>query len=175
MKNQLIPALCLFSLLALVAADDLKPSDNEDGFKSLFNGKDLAGWDGDPTFWSVQDGMIVGETTAEKPIKHGNTFLIAQADGKDASFGDFEFRVSFQFAADRPFGNSGIQYRSTHFEPENQNNRWIVGGYQADCDLTNGYTGICYEERGKRGIMVPRGKKLRYYSGDGDNIAKEDL
>ena len=44
MKNQLIAALCLLSLLALVAADDLKPSDNEDGFKSLFNGKDLTGW-----------------------------------------------------------------------------------------------------------------------------------
>jgi hypothetical protein len=174
MKKKILPLLFLLPLLALVAADDLKPAEKEDGFKSLFNGKDLTGWDGDSTFWRAEDGMIVGETSAEKPIKNGNTFLIAQVDNADATFGDFEFRVSFQFAADRPFGNSGIQYRSTHIDNGKSPNKWVVGGYQADCDLTNGYTGICYEERGKRGIMVPRGKKL-HYSGDANKIEKEDL
>ncbi len=173
MRKTIVPLL-IVSLFALVAADELKPSEKEEGFKELFNGKDLTGWDGDPTFWRAEDGMIVGETSAEKPIKNGNTFLIAQADGKDATYGDFEFRVSFQFAADRPFGNSGIQYRSNHIDNGASPNKWVVGGYQADCDLNNGYTGICYEERGKRGIMVPRGKKLRY-SGDAQKIEKEDL
>src|SRR5947209_18989044 len=132
MKKTIIPLLVL-SLLALVAADDLKPSEKEDGFKSLFTGKDLTGWDGDTTFWHAEDGMIISETSAEKPIKNGNTFLIAQQDSKDATYGDFEFRVSWRFAADRPFGNSGIQYRSKHL-PASKENRWIVGGYQADCD-----------------------------------------
>ena len=165
---------CIFAFAGIVRAEDLKPATDDTGFKSMFNGKDLTGWDGDPTFWRVEDGMIIGETTAEKPMKNGNTFLLAQEDGKDAMFGDFEFRVSFRFAADRPFGNSGIQYRSTHLDNKNSPNKWVVGGYQADCDLKNGYTGICYEERGKRGIMVPRGKKLRY-SGDAKDIKKEDL
>ena len=35
--------------------------------QNLFNGRDLTGWEGNTTFWSVRDGMIVGQTTAEKP------------------------------------------------------------------------------------------------------------
>ncbi|HEX2971723.1 MAG TPA: NAD-dependent epimerase/dehydratase family protein [Tepidisphaeraceae bacterium] len=42
---------------------------------SLFNGKDLSGWDGEPGVWSVQDGAITGQTSASKPIKH-NTFKL---------------------------------------------------------------------------------------------------
>ena len=34
----------------------------EEGFRPLFNGKNLDGWDGDPRLWSVGDGMIVGST-----------------------------------------------------------------------------------------------------------------
>jgi len=45
--------------------------------KNLFDGKTLKGWDGDPKFWSVQDGAIVGQTTKENPTK-GNTFIICR-------------------------------------------------------------------------------------------------
>ena len=34
-------------------------------WQSLFNGRDLEGWDGDKRLWSVRDGVIHGETTAE--------------------------------------------------------------------------------------------------------------
>ncbi|MEO7649768.1 MAG: family 16 glycoside hydrolase, partial [Bryobacteraceae bacterium] len=34
----------------------------KDGFKPLFNGKNLDGWEGDPRLWKVRDGMIVGST-----------------------------------------------------------------------------------------------------------------
>ena len=178
---RLFAAFCMIVVIGGVArgADEpLKPSSGEEAFKPLFNGKDLSGWDGDATFWRVEDGMIVGETTAEKPIKNGNTFLIAQQDGKDVTFGDFEFRVSWRFAPDRPFGNSGIQYRSKHL-PASKENRWIVGGYQADCDKGNSYTGICYEERG-RGIFCPYGKRI-HVSADGkkeevgETASAEDL
>ena len=37
--------------------------------------------------------------------------------------------------------------------------KWIVGGYQADMDGDNKYTGILYEERG-RGILAQRGERL---------------
>lgn len=47
-------------------------------FVSIFDGKSLAGWDGDPRLWRVEDGAIVGETTAELTTKH-NTFLIWKA------------------------------------------------------------------------------------------------
>jgi hypothetical protein len=171
----------LLSIALTSRAEDLKPSPADDaGFKSLFNGKDLTNWDGDPSFWKAEDGMIVGETTKETPIKHGNTFLILRDGEKDATVADFEFRVMWRFAADRPFGNSGIQYRSHRIQEEkNAENKWIVGGYQADCDKDNGYTGICYEERG-RGIFNKYGKKMTV-SADGkkeetgDTASAEDL
>src|SRR5262249_49163446 len=94
------------------AADDVEP-----GFKSLFNGKDLSGWDGNPKFWSVQDGVITGQTTAENPTQ-GNTFLI----WRDGTVDDFELRLSYRIVN----GNSGIQYRSS------DKGNWVVGGYQAD-------------------------------------------
>jgi len=78
------------------------------GFKSIFNGKDLTGWEG-LSFWSVKDGAIVGQTTAEKPTK-GNTFLL----WKDGTLANFELRLKFRLTAqnEKAFGNSGIQYRS---------------------------------------------------------------
>ena len=39
----------------------------EKGFKSIFDGKTLDGWDGNPKFCSVEDGAITGKTTKENP------------------------------------------------------------------------------------------------------------
>jgi hypothetical protein len=142
--------LCLAVGPAL-AADDAKD------FKSLFNGKDLTGWDGDPDNWSVKDGVIVGETTPEKPAK-GNTFLIARNGDEDLELGDFELHIAFRFDKDHKWGNSGIQFRSKRV-PDKGPNKWIVAGYQADCDSGGGYDGTLYEERG-RGGLCGRGQKV---------------
>jgi len=127
----------------------------ENGFKDIFNSKDLSGWDGNPKLWSVNDGAIVGCTTAEEPIK-GNTFLI----WTNGTVGDFELRCSFKIEAknDQGFANSGIQYRSKVLDPGN----WVVGGYQADMEAGPTYTGILYEERMTRGIMAARGEKVTW-------------
>jgi len=113
--------------------------------KELFNGKDLTGWDGDARVWSVENGAIVGHTK-DVPLKN-NTFLI----WKEGKVGDFKLTLEFKLEG----GNSGIQYRSKVIEPKEH----IVGGYQADMDGANQYTGILYEERG-RGILAKRGEKL---------------
>ena len=125
----------------------------EAGFKSIFNGKDLDGWDGNPKLWSVKEGAITGQTTAENPIK-GNTFLI----WKNGTVGDFELRCSFKLVANNSagFANSGVQYRSKVLDP----GYWVVGGYQADMEAGPTYTGILYEERMTRGIMAARGEKV---------------
>lgn len=115
----------------------------EDGFESIFNGKDLTGWEG-KDFWTVKDGCITGTTTAEKPTP-GNTFLI----WKGGEVKDFELKLKFRIVG----GNSGIQYRSSDLGD------FVVGGYQADIDSTNRFLGILYEERG-RGILANRGEKL---------------
>jgi len=72
----------LFALAVPVSAQDA-----ESGFESIFNGKDLAGWEGNPKLWSVKDGAITGQTTAENPAP-GNTFLV----WTNGTVGDFELR-----------------------------------------------------------------------------------
>ncbi len=125
----------------------------ESGFQSIFNGKDLTGWDGNPRLWSVKDGAITGQTTAENPAR-GNTFLI----WTNGTVADFELRCSFKLVpGDRQgFANSGIQYRSKILDPTN----WVVGGYQADMDAGPVYTGTLYEERMTRATMASRGEKV---------------
>src|SRR5437773_2333692 len=78
---------------------------SEKDFKKLFNGKDLTGWNGDPRFWSVKDGAITGETTAQNQAKQ-NTFLI----WTNETVSDFELRLAYKIVAnnDRSFGDSGV-------------------------------------------------------------------
>jgi hypothetical protein len=125
---------------------------SEKGFLRIFNGKDLTGWRGSPRLWSVKDGAITGQTTAETPAK-GNTFLI----WTNGTVADFELRCSFKLTPGdtKGFANSGIQYRSKVLDPAD----WVVGGYQADMEAGPTYTGILYEER-MRGILALRGEKV---------------
>jgi hypothetical protein len=144
----------IFSALmgaVLLAQPVLVPA-AEQGFVSIFNGKDLTGWEGNPKLWSVKGGAITGQTTAENPAK-GNTFLI----WTNGTPSDFELRCSFKLTPgdSKGFANSGIQYRSKVFDPAD----WVVGGYQADMEAGPSYTGILYEER-MRGIMALRGEKV---------------
>lgn len=127
------------------------PFDNHVGFRQIFNGTSLDGWDGDPTFWRVEGGAIVGETTPEKPITE-NSFIIWRG-GRTA---DFDLKLEFRINQ----GNSGVQYRSRQIVPggaEKVTGRWVLAGYQADIDFANQYTGMLYEERG-RGFLAPRGQ-----------------
>ncbi len=165
--QRLATILCLtaVSLLARAVA-----AEEKDGFKPIFDGKTLAGWDGDPKFWSVEEGAITGQTTAENPAKH-NTFLIWRG-GKPA---DFELKAEFRMP-NPGFANSGIQIRSWEGP-----GKWQVSGYQADMDGDDQYTGICYGEN-FRGILAQRGQKVVVGSdhrprvveqfGDSDEIAK---
>jgi hypothetical protein len=115
-----------------------------EGGTSLFNGKDLDGWNGDPKVWSVQDGVITGQTTADSPIKK-NTFLI----WKGGTVADFELRLKIRLRN----GNTGIQYRSK------DRGDWVVNGYQADYDDSKTWLGTLYEEGG-RGVLAAMGQKV---------------
>src|SRR5256714_15056134 len=162
--NSKIFITLLLASQALGAEDDVLLDDrsSEKGFTRIFNGKDLAGWTGDPRLWSVKDGAITGQTTPENPAK-GNTFLI----WTNGTVSDFEMRCSFKLAAnnDKGFANSGVQYRSKVLDPGN----WVVGGYQADMEVGPIYTGILYEEPMNRGIMALSGQKV----GRGKNCKKK--
>jgi len=117
------------------------------GEQALFNGKDLEGWDGNPIHWSVEDGAIVGVNTKENPTK-GNTFLI----WKGGNLKDFDLTLECKIDS----GNSGIQYRS--FIKPGEHDGWRIGGYQADFESGDKYSGICYGEA-FRGILSLRGDR----------------
>jgi len=147
MKTTKLSPVVSVGLLILALQGCLAPGGKEAGFKPLFNGKDLAGWQGNTDLWSVRDGAITGVTQAQPRLTH-NTFLVYT----NGTVSDFELRFSYRMVG----GNSGVQYRSQvtdqgEFGP-------IVSGYQADFEAGTRYSGILYEERG-RGILAQRGQK----------------
>lgn len=125
-----------------------------DGFKPMFDGKTLNGWEGDPKYWRVENGEIIGEVTPETILKV-NTFLIWKG-GKPA---DFELTVSYRISAK---GNSGVNYRSVRVDSL----PYALKGYQADIDGKDKYnlgyprySGQNYEERG-RTFLALRGQRV---------------
>jgi len=140
-----------------------EPMDESSG-EAIFNGVDLTDWDGDARFWSVQDGAIVGETTAETPTE-ANTFLIWEG-GEPANF-EATFRFRFVIVSDDSSGNSGLQFRSERFtDEENPNLAYRVRGPQADMAISDWIPGIHYEEQG-RGIQARRGQRV-HIAADGE-------
>ena len=109
----------------------------KDGFVQIFDGKTLKGWEGDPVYWRVENGNLVGEITPDKLVKN-NTFIIWQGGEPK----DFELKLEFRISKN---GNSGINYRSEQLKEL----PFALKGYQADIDGMNRYTGQNYEERGR--------------------------
>jgi uncharacterized protein (TIGR03067 family) len=138
---------------ALTVTQAVSAAAAEPGFESIFNGKDLAGWEGHPKLWFVKDGTITGQTTPENPAKQ-NTFLI----WTNGTVGDFELRCSYKIVPnnDKGFANSGIQYRSKVVDAS----YWVISGYQADMEAGSTYSGILYAEKTPRQIMAARGEKV---------------
>ena len=77
--------------------------DEHDGWTSLFDGKTLTGWDGNPQVWRVENGAIVATSTTERRV--GSTYLIWRG-GEPA---DFELKLEMKLDGDI---HSGIAYRS---------------------------------------------------------------
>ena len=145
MTRSLAFALSTLLTLPAFAADAIKAPAEPTDMESIFNGKDLTGWDGDSRLWSVKDGAIHGETT-DKVKANGNTFLI----WKGGRLKDFELRLSFRCTATN---NSGIQYRSKHIT-EKARNEWVVRGYQHEIRNENtlpNVSGFIYDEGGLTG------------------------
>ena len=129
--------------------------DDDAGFVAIFDGTTLSGWDGDTTFWRVENGEIVGETTPEKVAKT-NSFLI----WRGGTLRDFELKLDFRINST----NSGIQYRSLEMPDVG---KWVLKGYQADIEFNGGYTANVHEERGRTGhvVLSRRGQVTRVADG----------
>ncbi len=124
-----------------------KNNSKANGFVQIFDGKTLNGWEGDPTYWRVENGNLVGEITPTTLLKT-NSFIIWRG-GKPA---DFELTLDFKITK---AGNSGINYRSAELTDVPH----ALKGYQADIDGAQRYTGQNYEERA-RTTLAYRGEKV---------------
>ncbi len=149
----LFASICIALNAATAHAQPEAPAE-PDGMELIFNGDNLDGWDGDPKLWSVKDGAIHGETTADVPAK-GNTFII----WKEGVLKDFQLRLSFRCTATN---NSGIQYRSRHVTGDGVKNKWVVRGYQHEIRNENqlpDVPGFIYDEGGRRRRVCLVGEK----------------
>lgn len=142
-----VPALCLLLACSSFNASG-QSGKNQDGFVALFEENSLLGWEGDASYWRMENGVLIGETNAATPPLEQNTFLIWEKEQP----GDFELVTEFRISAG---GNSGINYRSERVEGL----PFALKGYQADIDGRNQYTGQNYEERG-RTTLAYRGQKV---------------
>lgn len=119
-------------------------------FVSLFDGKTLNGWKAhDPSFWSVRDGAITGQSTPDHPCKT-NQFVVWQG----GELADFELKLKFRIVGNGQ--NSGVQFRSV-FRPDG-----LAVGYQADIYQSGGYLGgVCDEIHSRKGpeLLSANGKK----------------
>lgn len=118
------------------------------GFTSLFNGKDLSGWEGDEKIWSVQDGTITGQTSENVQVKENN-FLIWKGGDPE----NFELRLKFKLQG----GNSGIYFHAEK-RPPGQKGEPLVGP-QADFSADDRWTGVLMEYT-KREVLAERGQRV---------------
>src|SRR5215471_15154158 len=130
-------------MIAVSAAD-------EPGFTPLFDGKTLAGWQGDEKVFHVTDGAIVAGSLTEK-VAH-NEFLASKEE-----FGDFELRLKARLVGKAQ--NAGVQFRSQRIE-----NHFEMIGYQCDMGVMMGRPiwGALYDESRRRKFLVePDAEKLK--------------
>jgi hypothetical protein len=144
---------------------DSSASEVEEGFVSMFNGRDLTGWEGKPGGWWVEDGTITSQSTKEKPcVKH---HYLMWRGGQPA---DFELRLSYRIVG----GNSGIQFRSKEIP------NWDTRGYQADLEAGQQWTGALFQHqrggvamRGEKAVIDESGKKTVERLGDPVELQKQ--
>ena len=126
---------------------EVAPPPLEEGYRSLFDGKTLAGWRGSPLHWRVDKGAITAGIADGSGLKR-NQFLVYE----DAEFGDFTLRFQFQIQGG-PTANSGVQIRSSRLPGGG------IAGYQADMDQGALWLGRIYDEHGRK-LLVERGSRV---------------
>ncbi len=138
-----------FSVDEVVATAFAEPPADKDGFISLFNGRDLSGWEYNPHVWSVVDGVI----TARAPVDSPQTVHYMAWAGGEVS--DFELRLKVRTIAD---ANSGVPLRARWTQQ-----RWFPG-YQAEIHGRN--TG--------RLVIAGAGRERRLYRTGWRTVAREE-
>jgi hypothetical protein len=122
--------VCLVSLATHACGDE--------SWTSLFDGKSLAGWEGNQDIFRVQDGAIVAGSLKHPVVR--NEFLCTTQ-----KYGDFELRLKFKLLGEG--ANAGVQFRTERIP-----NHHEVIGYQAD--MGNGWWGKLYDESRRNRVLA---------------------
>ena len=132
------PSLLLSFSLGLSLAPALRAAPAT----SLFDGRTLAGWEGDAKWWRVQDGALTGGSTTEKIPK--NFFLATTR-----SFQNFDLRLKLKLTGDPATGliNSGVQIRSLRVPANTE-----MSGYQVDAG--DKWWGKLYDESRRNKVIA---------------------
>jgi len=135
--------ILIVTLISIAFCTPAIGAEVEEGFVSMFNGKDLTGWEGKPGEWTVENGALTSQSTKEKPCRKHHYLM--WRGGKPA---DFELRLSYRIVG----GNSGIQFRSRELPG------WDTRGYQADLEAGTQWSGALFQH--SRGGVAMRGEKV---------------
>jgi hypothetical protein len=139
--QRIVRVFAATAAVAATAASTASAQSNPDVWMRLFDGKDLAGWQGRiaEKFWVVTDSAgIVGTRPSTAPQMNGeNTFLFT-----DSTFSDFRLKLEGRMPGSGGYRNSGIMYRSTIVNKTG----YAAMGYQYE--FSDGGTGAFYHERG---------------------------
>jgi uncharacterized protein YcnI len=134
--------LSLFALLVVAPAfgADAKPV-------PLFDGKTLAGWEGDTEkTWKVEDGAITGGSL--ETVVPRNEFLCTTK-----TYENFELKVTFKLTGDKDKANAGVQFRTKRIPKHHE-----VIGYQAD--IGQNYWGALYDESRRNKVLAAPAKEV---------------
>lgn len=140
MNNRIVVLLALMMVVPALAY----PVEEDASFISMFNGKDLSGWEGKPGGWRVEDGALTAESTEAEPCQKHH-YLYWTGGEPDNFILRYEYKITGEG------GNSGIQFRS---EKRPDYDAW---GYQADIEAGGQWTGCLFQH--DRGGVVMRGYK----------------
>ncbi len=163
--------ICLFSYgaMILVAQQPSTKSQSpvasapldEAGFKPLFDGKSLDGWEGNLKFFRIEDSAIVAGNLKEKIPN--NEFLCTKQ-----KFENFELRLDAKLIGQGD--NAGVQFRSERIP-----NHHEVIGYQCDIGLVGkdrSIWGALYDEsRRKKFLAEPPADSIKQINqGEWNNL-----
>ena len=114
---------------------------------SIFDGKSLDGWEGDPKIWRIQEGVITGGSLTEM-VKR-NEFLATTKE-----YSNFIVRLRIKLTGTEGFLNSGFQIRSQRVPGDSE-----MSGYQ--CDFGDpGWWGCIYDESRRNKLMAQSDMKI---------------
>ena len=142
---RLFLAMTLATAMAGMAWGDPPPAPGAK-VTSLFNGRTLEGWEGDPKLWRAQDGAITGGSLTET-VKQ-NEFLATQR-----AFTNFIVRMQIKLTGQEGFINSGFQIRSQRLPNSSE-----MAGYQCDYGDPN-WWGAIYDESRRNKVLSPSDMK----------------